>query len=451
MKIPTTASLFLVFALLFQGLATAWELPSFQVPLISSWLGSSNVAPRVPQFVLDTGHPWLMSHARELSNLPDPASFICTSAVGDGLPRDGDFDQGESANLRNGLEIPADLFHRLEINNNRAGVNRYGWKNAHDRLNEMRACPRALQEARHLTVDVWVYTGAGWETLDHIWDTLTAESTLPPKPVPMLFSEVMGKMENLSTIEWMIRGAGGNAAIGEAFINDGTRLPGVKQLATNVDAPWLIDVCPSLTSLKADRGRSGWLGTEAKANREEVWFAAAGRAQGLKKLHMGNLRWTGTMVDHVVKETPHIQELHIGTLWGDNISPEFPGNPGNRGNPGEMLRNLMKTFAALPNLMHLYLPWSAELDLGYDGGPWCGNAYMGEGGAEIWRNNMVRNIEATEKAGIIVQKVFPRLKGVHVGEFYGNFTTNAEGTGTIIWEWTRSMDEWLRENAHDEW
>lgn len=49
------------------------------------------------------------------------------------------------------LKVPADLFHRLEINNARAGVSRYGWKNARDRLNEMKVCPRAPAEVRELT------------------------------------------------------------------------------------------------------------------------------------------------------------------------------------------------------------------------------------------------------------------------------------------------------------
>ncbi|KAK1635017.1 hypothetical protein BDP81DRAFT_430668 [Colletotrichum phormii] len=198
MKVLTTASLLFVFSLLFQGLASAWDLPSFQVLLISSWLGSSSVISRVPQFVLDTGHPWLTTHAHELSRLPDVTSFICTLSADDAYSQDGVTYGKESSDVREGLEVPADLFHRLEINNYRAGVSRYGWKNFRNKLKEIKACPRALAEVRDLTVEL------RWQTLGDTWDHPAAKSTPPPKPVPALFSEVMGKMKNLSTVDWLI-------------------------------------------------------------------------------------------------------------------------------------------------------------------------------------------------------------------------------------------------------
>ncbi|TQN71413.1 hypothetical protein CSHISOI_03944, partial [Colletotrichum shisoi] len=67
MKIPTTSSLILVSALLLHGVATAWQLPSFRTPLVSSWLGDAS-SPGMPQFGLDTEYPWLCAtpaHHRE--------------------------------------------------------------------------------------------------------------------------------------------------------------------------------------------------------------------------------------------------------------------------------------------------------------------------------------------------------------------------------------------------
>ncbi|KXH38447.1 hypothetical protein CNYM01_09583 [Colletotrichum nymphaeae SA-01] len=317
MKVLSTPSSLFHFTFLFQSLASVWKLTSFQIPLtISSWLGSSNATPRVPQFLLDTGHPWLTTHARELSSLPDATSFIRT------LPADklhyqhdgGVAIDDKSAQLRERLEVPADLFHPLEIRNVRAGVSRYGWKNARNRLNEMKACPRALAEARELTVNVYVHAGMGWQTLGDTWDTLTAESRLPPKSLPALFSEFMGKMKNLGKVEWMVRGVDENAAIGKALIEDGTRLPGVTHLVTTMNAPWLIDACPSLTSLEAKRDDFVW--GEAAHKRDVAWFAAAGRLKGLRKLDMGEVEWTGTMTDCVLRDTPHIEELHIGARPG---------------------------------------------------------------------------------------------------------------------------------------
>ncbi|KAG7044057.1 hypothetical protein JMJ77_0011875 [Colletotrichum scovillei] len=409
-----------------------------KVPLIiSSWLGSSNATPRVPQFLLDAGHPWLTTHARELCSLPDATSFICMLSSDDAHSQYGGkiSVDDESAKLRERLEVPADLFHRLEIRNVRAGMSRYGWKNARDRLNEMKACPRALAEVRELTVDVYVHTGMGWQTLGDTWDTLTAESRLPPKSLPALFSEVTGKMKNLSKIEWMVRGVEENAAIGKAFIEDGTRLPGVKHLVTTMNAPWLVDACPSLNSLEAKHDDFVW--GEAAHTRDVAWFAAAGKLKGLRKLDMGEVEWTGTMTDCVLRDTPHIEELHIGAPAQD-----FKHRDINRGN---FLRDLIKSLSLLPSLTQLHLPPSYELQLGYDGGSMCGNAYMGANGAVYWRSNMAQGLEATELAGKIVRQEFPGLHGVYVGASYGNFATDDEGEQVIIWDWTGRVDEWLDE------
>ncbi|KAJ3942802.1 uncharacterized protein N0V96_007025 [Colletotrichum fioriniae] len=117
-------------------------------------------------------------------------------------------------------------------------------------------------------------------------------------------------MKNLSKIEWMIRGADENAAIGKAFIEDGTTLRGVKQLATTMNAPWLIDACSSLTSLEVKRDDFVW--GEAAYKRDVAWFASAGRLKGLRRLDMGEVEWTDTMTDRVVQDAPHIEELHVG-------------------------------------------------------------------------------------------------------------------------------------------
>ncbi|UQC76177.1 uncharacterized protein CLUP02_17689 [Colletotrichum lupini] len=121
------------------------------------------------------------------------------------------------------------------------------------------------------------------------------EHSLKPS-LPALFFDVMGKMKNLSKIEWMIRGVDENAVIGRAFIEDGRRLPGVKHLISTMNAPWLIDACPSLTSLEAKRDDYVWV--EAAHTRDVAWFAAAWRLKGLRKLDMGEVEWTGTMTDY---------------------------------------------------------------------------------------------------------------------------------------------------------
>ncbi|KAL2872955.1 hypothetical protein SGCOL_011902 [Colletotrichum sp. CLE4] len=226
-----------------------------------------------------------MARQQQQQHLPDVTTFIYTLSADDNYYQDGVADGDESANVREGLEVPADLFHQLEINNHRAGVSRYGWKNVRNKLEEIKACPRALAEVGDLTVEL------RWQTLSDTWDHAGARSTPLPKPVPALFSEVMGKMKNLSTIDWLIRGADENTAIGKFFIEDGTRLPGVKHLVTSMNAPWLVDACPSLTSLEATR--DGFVWGEEGYVRDEAWFAAARRAKSLRKLVMGHGRLDG--------------------------------------------------------------------------------------------------------------------------------------------------------------
>ncbi|KAI3557225.1 hypothetical protein CABS03_12427 [Colletotrichum abscissum] len=202
----------------------------------------------------------------------------------------------------------------------------------------------------------------------------------------------------------MVRGVDENAAIGRAFIEDGTRLPGVKHLVSTINALWIVGACPSLASLEAKRDDFVW--GEAAHKRDVAWFAAAGRLKGLRKLDMGEVEWTGTMTDCVLRDTPHIEGLH----------------------------DLIKPLSLLPSLTQLHLPRSSQLELGYDGGSMCENANMGQNGAKYWRSNMAQDLETTELAGKIVRQEFPGLHGVHVGGFCGNFTTDAEAEQVITWD-----------------
>ncbi|GKT61889.1 hypothetical protein ColTof3_09228 [Colletotrichum tofieldiae] len=399
----------------------AWQLPSLQIPFISSWLGGDAVSPRIPQFILDTQHPWLSVHANDLSRVADPASALCTH-INDPSPRNEI--KREDAQVASSLDIPADLFYKLEIDNNRVGISRYGWKNARNRLAEMKACPRALQEVQQLKIDIYVYQ-------DSPWGILGTESRLPPKALTAMFAEVLGSMKNLKKLNYMVRGTDENAAIAKAFIDSRTELSGVEQLTVNMAAPMLIDMCPSVTCLVAKRDIL-WQDYELKV--DEVWMKAAGQLKGLKKLHLGDVVWKDGMVDLILKETPNIEELWVGS--SRRVS-RYPA-PDER---GKMLRDLVGALTALQNLKLLHLPWSSELELGFDGGPGCGNSYL-EGGGEQYRLYVrSRGIAATELAGKIVQEVFPRLKGVYIGGHYGNFTTGADGEGVVTWEWTGRFDD----------
>lgn len=187
--------------------------------------------------------------------------------------------------------MPADLFRKLEINNDGPEGSCDGWSNTIERLKEMRACPRALKEVRELDVDVYVRERAPWNALT--------------EPLPALLNEVLGSMDNLEKLDWMIRGLNENAAIGEAFVQSGTRLGSVEELTANIFAPWLIDVCPSVKRLEARRDKSVRSPRSHRKDTNEDWVKAAGRLKGLKKLHLGNIAWGSAMAEREFTRAKH--------------------------------------------------------------------------------------------------------------------------------------------------
>ncbi|KAF5498006.1 hypothetical protein CGCS363_v008439 [Colletotrichum siamense] len=418
MKLRTKSTLFLILscALLFQGLAAAW-----QSPLLPSWRKANSASKaKIPQFILDTRHPWLTAHAGELANLDDPHAVFCTTLKDLIASSNHDPECGHDWHLT-GLDIPRDLFHSLEIDNNRVGVDRYGWPNARNRFLEMKNCPRALEEVRELKVDVYSHK---------------AESVLPPDDLPGLFAEVMGEMKGLKKLDWTIRGWEENQAFRDEFHRQGVELRSVEELRANMYASWIREATPRLRMLEATSDSSHFSEPEDWGEFPLVWLESLDKLRELKSLNLGDIRWDKQveMTELIPKVLPNLEELWVGPLTHGHLAP-----------PGEALRNMTKTFASLHKLKKLHLPYSANLHLDFDGGPWCGNAYDGDGGARLWRQVRLDDIDATERAGSIVQEEIPNLKGVGVGDFYGNFTFDAQGTRTIDWPWTGRLEEWLSE------
>ncbi|KAF5520985.1 hypothetical protein CGCA056_v008256 [Colletotrichum aenigma] len=415
MKTKSTLFLILSCALLFQGLAAAW-----QTPLLPWRKADTTPKAKIPQFILDTRHPWLTTHADELSKLEDPKSVFCTPLKHVIASSNHDPECGHDWQL-NGLDIPSDLFHRLEIDNNRVGIDRYGWAYARSRLLEMKGCSRALEEVRELKVDIFAHRG---------------EPVLPPDELPGLFAEVMSGMEGLRRLDWTIRGWDENAAFREEFYRQGVEMRSVEELKANMYASWIRESTPRLRMLEVER--DDWYDSKPDDWREFplVWLESLGRMQELKSLNLGGIWWDKQveMTELIPKVLPNLEKLWVGHLTHGHIAP-----------PGEALQNMTRTFASLSKLKKLHLPHSADLYLDFDGGPWCGNAYDGEDGQRLWRQVRLDDIEATERAGVIVQQEMPRLKGLNVGDFYGNFTVDAEGGRAIDWPWTGRLEDWLRE------
>src|ERR1700761_3247148 len=110
-------------------------LASFQQPL-RNLIDHPFRRSTVPQFILDTRHPWILANQRKLERLPNAEAFLCS-----GLDSESNELKGtETETGGEALGIPPDLFDNLEIDNNRVGISRPGWPNALERLGEMTRC-----------------------------------------------------------------------------------------------------------------------------------------------------------------------------------------------------------------------------------------------------------------------------------------------------------------------
>lgn len=115
----------------------------------------------IPQTLLDAQHPWITKHRSVLERLPDCESFLY-SPPGTKTPASQLQHYDASARpaptddeLYLHLEVPADLFTTLSIDNCYSYTRRAGWPNARHRLLELQRCPAAaLARVRSLDVKV---------------------------------------------------------------------------------------------------------------------------------------------------------------------------------------------------------------------------------------------------------------------------------------------------------
>lgn len=142
---------------------------------------------------------------------------------------------------------PPDLFKYLEIDNNKCGVDRPGWGNAHSRLREMLACPAALHDVEHLKVHIWVSDGQ--YGLGH------REPSKPPGNLLALFVHALTSMPNLRKLDWETFD-NGIKEFKQAFADANLTLPSVRQLILGQSAEFLVDSCSHTDDLRSG-GSSG--------------------------------------------------------------------------------------------------------------------------------------------------------------------------------------------------
>ena len=110
-----------------------------------------------------------------------------------------------------------------------------------------------------------------------------------------------------------------------------------------------------------------------------------------------------------------------------------------------LCQTALDVIAKHPNIKQLHLPDLEDLGMNYDGGPACGNAYMGASGREFLRRLDRRYAETADLAGETVMMKLPwleelsfgALKPLHIGR------NEEEEYPTLTWPWTGRLEEWL--------
>lgn len=404
----------------FAALADSIRLPS----IVQNVFGVGQPATTtIPLFILDAEHAWVKENKRWLSRYPDIRHAIC------------DTSSPLWQKATTGAKIPpADLFHKLEINNNRVGISRLGWKNAAGRLREMNNCPAALQDVRHLHIDIFVH--------DSKYSDYT-EDSMPPPEVPQLFAEVLSSMTSLERLDFGVSGRS-SAAFEKAFAEANVTLPSVTHVQPGAYSEWLLPRCPNVEVVVAGGYFEHWSWNDydpelnSRRDKHEALIDAM-RGLPIRKLNLnsGWKGWSLEMLESILDATPNLTTLEMDGDLNRNNRMELL--------QGEALKRYLSILSQFPDLEELTLPVASELDLGFDGGPWCGNAYFGKSGRAYGRIVAQQSAETTEAAGRIVHGALPQLKKFTIGSQSPNITLGGAGTMEMVWPWTGRMEEYTYE------
>ncbi|QIX01684.1 hypothetical protein AMS68_007201 [Peltaster fructicola] len=323
---------------------------------------------RLPTFILDIRHPWIKENQDYFGRLNYPTDAFCSL---DGMHKHG---------------LPPDLFRYLEIDNNRYQVNRPGWKNAELRLREMLACPAALHDVEHFRLSCYVSDGSygiGWP-----------EPSKPPGIVLDLFVQALTSMPNLRKLEWDTFEKG-HEEFRQAFAKAKLRLPSVTQLRLAPSADFLVDACVNTQDLRSGGSiSSSFFRWQPDADPREQLINSTRALHNLTTFRMlGD--WELEYVKALSKLTPGLEAL----LIDGGLAPRPSSLLEYERPQGSLLTEYLDVLSLFINLEHLRLPASSELELGFDGGAWCGNAYFGRSGRQYGRDVAMRAAETTELAG----------------------------------------------------
>lgn len=240
---------------------------------------------RIPQFIRDLGHPWVLDNTALLESL-DTADALCNA----------------ESPLRSQLPtVPIDLFNKLMVDNQAGKADRLGWQNSMDRLSEMKGCPEALRNCEHFRVNIHRHSGAYGGP---------SEERMPPEAVPNLFVDVLSQMEKLQELEWIrpSEDAAVSAIFESTFIEHQLSLPTVKEMQLGPNMQFLIPLAPELTTLKATKDYL-WRDRES-LDSPNSFISMAANAKAITWFNM-SAEWEVDLVESVLDAMPLLEHLSI--------------------------------------------------------------------------------------------------------------------------------------------
>ncbi|KAM5344887.1 hypothetical protein ACJ41O_010749 [Fusarium nematophilum] len=345
-------------------------------------LGGLN-RPSIPQFILDTNHPWINENEHSLEEL-GAEDVLCNPHPS--LDR-----------------MPDDLFKRLSIDNTHSESvldRASSWLNADSRLREIRRCKAALDTCQSLHVHISQHRGP----IGSDMRSLICEPPLPPPHLPSLFADVLDSMPRLEKLECikLCSWARGIKAFEAAFLDRNLTLPSVESLILGPDMHFLIPLCPNLRSLDASRG-SPWYPRMLSEGRERHDLIRAARnAPKLEEFGM-SMRWNADDLEEILENMPRLKKLRLHDLESLRLPP-IPGTGLTQQSP-------------------------------HDGmiGPSSLRA------TQIRRRVTRTAIWKIEQVGSIIGGQVPGLKSLMIG----NISSVCVHRGFVVWPWTGRLREFM--------
>ncbi|KAM7211920.1 hypothetical protein V8F06_012696 [Rhypophila decipiens] len=425
--------------------------------------------PNFQLFISDARNPWVTKHFLRLNSQKDITTALCTLNSSD--PSRQALEAHVSSRGIGPLPSAKDLFSKLEINNNRAGVNRWsGWQNAIDRLKEMLNCPAALENLRELEVDIFAYDFERGEARFMLTTTFIKSTgeTVEVAEISSLFAQLLMSAPKLERVNWQIP-CEQTQFFERDFDRMGVEFKSIRQLTLGPFSDYMFRFTPGLESLESGRY---WSCQYQISGFRDAGIALVKAVLGLPLENRDKIRrldlkprWDvpRELVIDILEAMPNLTELSLeGKLerkWEEDRETEWDL----RYRPGleKLLKSYLTLISHLPNLRKLGLPPASELGLGFDGGAWCGNAYFGPSGRAYGRQVSRERAKTVEIAARFTLEEMPYLSELSIGgtraalnDTGTELCTSRVGVITghggskvpeVRWPWTGRMKEWTYE------